>query len=688
MRETFYDLLRRQGIARRSFLEFRGLTTASPGLSAAAMPKIAQALETKPRTPVLWLHGLECAACCPEPFIRSAHPLTRDVARSCRSTRPAGRRHACAATREGALLQAFADLRHDFRLADVQGLTRPEPRRKPAMYKPSSLAFTVPALLLLVFSLFFAASLAAQDCADCAPDDDTMRSFLTEAEKGDPLAMTRTALLFFREGNAAGQSWLQKAADASEPGALKIVADMHVNGRIGYPRDRKRAFDLYYQALTATTSAQAEKYGNYPPRYLLALKSVLSSILGGVAASGEEGARGVQEAARLFADAELYAQLARLLSQHPELDFPLDSLPPETLRILAIELEGLAHDDGKREEDRNAALRFLIKLYEEDGTGVHLAARQRERWESALLYARFAEDAAATERLTKKLQTTTPEKSARTRTASGRYSDNGELLVLLDNGLFYYTYASSVPMFWEGTWTEAAKGQVCLTPHPGELVLFGRFDAEKALDSTLDSEWALDTKWSMTDTIGLKMDENSSDYLSKDYLAKASLSWQAGAIGKLPDDPASFISLARLLNHDSMLMRMGMDKDTSVLLTALPVGNRMRVYRHALNPRYNDYMLWANNPFSLHLADGEKKEVMKLFQRPFKERKAKRQGMSFCGVIDGEKQEIPPEMELYYRRTLESNRWLAGIWRDGKSWTRVPAEDLGLHVLDISENED
>ena len=35
-------------------------------------------METKPRTPVIWLHGLECT-CCSESFIRSSHPLAKDV---------------------------------------------------------------------------------------------------------------------------------------------------------------------------------------------------------------------------------------------------------------------------------------------------------------------------------------------------------------------------------------------------------------------------------------------------------------------------------------------------------------------------------------------------------------------------------------------------------------------------------
>jgi hydrogenase small subunit len=76
--ETFYEVIRRQGISRRSFTKFCSLTAASLGLGPAFAPKIAHAMETKPRIPVLWLHGLECT-CCSESFIRSAHPLATDV---------------------------------------------------------------------------------------------------------------------------------------------------------------------------------------------------------------------------------------------------------------------------------------------------------------------------------------------------------------------------------------------------------------------------------------------------------------------------------------------------------------------------------------------------------------------------------------------------------------------------------
>ncbi|ADG20654.1 hydrogenase small subunit [Paraburkholderia sp. JPY681] len=81
MIETFYEVMRRQGISRRSFLNFCSLTTTSLGLGPAFMPKIVHAMETKLRTPVLWLHGLECTWCS-ESFIRSAHPLAKDVALS------------------------------------------------------------------------------------------------------------------------------------------------------------------------------------------------------------------------------------------------------------------------------------------------------------------------------------------------------------------------------------------------------------------------------------------------------------------------------------------------------------------------------------------------------------------------------------------------------------------------------
>lgn len=76
--ETFYESIRRQGISRRDFLKFCTLTAVSLGLGTEHIGQIVHALETKPRLPVVWLHGLECT-CCSESFIRSAHPLAKDI---------------------------------------------------------------------------------------------------------------------------------------------------------------------------------------------------------------------------------------------------------------------------------------------------------------------------------------------------------------------------------------------------------------------------------------------------------------------------------------------------------------------------------------------------------------------------------------------------------------------------------
>jgi hydrogenase small subunit len=76
--ESFYDVMRRQGISRRNFNKFCALTAASMGLGATGGAQVAHALESNPRVPVIWMHGLECT-CCSESFIRSAHPLAKDV---------------------------------------------------------------------------------------------------------------------------------------------------------------------------------------------------------------------------------------------------------------------------------------------------------------------------------------------------------------------------------------------------------------------------------------------------------------------------------------------------------------------------------------------------------------------------------------------------------------------------------
>jgi len=73
-----YEVLREHGVDRRSFIKFCTMMAAALGLESSMVPTIVAALESKPRLPVLWLHGLECT-CCSESFIRSSHPVAQDI---------------------------------------------------------------------------------------------------------------------------------------------------------------------------------------------------------------------------------------------------------------------------------------------------------------------------------------------------------------------------------------------------------------------------------------------------------------------------------------------------------------------------------------------------------------------------------------------------------------------------------
>jgi hydrogenase small subunit len=65
-------------VSNAAFIKFCVTTAAALGLEASMVPKVMAAMETKPRIPVIWLHGLECT-CCSESFIRSSHPIAQAV---------------------------------------------------------------------------------------------------------------------------------------------------------------------------------------------------------------------------------------------------------------------------------------------------------------------------------------------------------------------------------------------------------------------------------------------------------------------------------------------------------------------------------------------------------------------------------------------------------------------------------
>lgn len=75
---TYYEEVERKGYSRREFMAFVTTMAAFMGLENSAIGQVVQALETKSRVPVIWLHFQECT-CCSESFIRSSHPIVADI---------------------------------------------------------------------------------------------------------------------------------------------------------------------------------------------------------------------------------------------------------------------------------------------------------------------------------------------------------------------------------------------------------------------------------------------------------------------------------------------------------------------------------------------------------------------------------------------------------------------------------
>jgi hydrogenase small subunit len=60
-------------VSRRDFLKFCAVVSAGMGLPLGAAVKMAEAVASPQRTPVIWLHGQDCTACS-ETLLRSTHP--------------------------------------------------------------------------------------------------------------------------------------------------------------------------------------------------------------------------------------------------------------------------------------------------------------------------------------------------------------------------------------------------------------------------------------------------------------------------------------------------------------------------------------------------------------------------------------------------------------------------------------
>jgi hydrogenase small subunit len=75
---TLLEDLRRRGVSRRAFLKFCGAMTAVLALPPSFAPRVAAALATAPRLPVIWLEGQDCAGNT-EGFLRASHPTVADL---------------------------------------------------------------------------------------------------------------------------------------------------------------------------------------------------------------------------------------------------------------------------------------------------------------------------------------------------------------------------------------------------------------------------------------------------------------------------------------------------------------------------------------------------------------------------------------------------------------------------------
>ncbi len=72
--KQFYERLESKGVSRRDFMKYCTFLTATMGLSASFVPKVAEVFAApKQRPPVIWLHFAECTGCS-EALLRSMYP--------------------------------------------------------------------------------------------------------------------------------------------------------------------------------------------------------------------------------------------------------------------------------------------------------------------------------------------------------------------------------------------------------------------------------------------------------------------------------------------------------------------------------------------------------------------------------------------------------------------------------------
>ncbi len=76
--DGLYAAMMRRGMTRRTFLQFSAATAAALSLPVAYGPRIAKALETAPRVPVIWIRGQACGGNT-EALLRAANPTAANL---------------------------------------------------------------------------------------------------------------------------------------------------------------------------------------------------------------------------------------------------------------------------------------------------------------------------------------------------------------------------------------------------------------------------------------------------------------------------------------------------------------------------------------------------------------------------------------------------------------------------------
>jgi hydrogenase small subunit len=76
--DGLYSAILERGVTRRNFLKFSAAMTAALSLPASYAPRVAAAVASAPRIPVIWLEGQDCAGNT-EAFLRASHPTVAEL---------------------------------------------------------------------------------------------------------------------------------------------------------------------------------------------------------------------------------------------------------------------------------------------------------------------------------------------------------------------------------------------------------------------------------------------------------------------------------------------------------------------------------------------------------------------------------------------------------------------------------